>query len=264
MTRGILLFPPAWGGLILVGIVFVLLTDVFSLLLPGQLSLALADTGEDSEEHRNAKPSVNEVNHKTKTLVSEANISDSSLNLSRESVEDFDTPSVTQSKDYTVSRQAPSPPSAGEADSATVQYSLGVIEYNEGNVESAKVWFQRAYESLEGDKGARLATARKTQMFGSINKPPEATPAKVQFPEGYKVNVYYRDGWYIQPKDSSVGNALTPVLSRRERELVYSFLPGSTYKIRVEAENEQNKHERINMGVKVIAALVMVSWLMSR
>ena len=153
---------------------------------------------------------------------------------------------------------------ADEADSATVQYSLGVSEYNEGNVESARVWFQRAYESLEGDKGARLATALKTQKFGSRSRPLEATPAKVQFPEGYKVDVYYRDGWYIQPKDSPVGNALTPVLSQRNRELVYSFLPGSTYKIRVEAENEQNKHEQINMGVKVIAALVMVSWLMSR
>jgi len=177
-----------------------------------------------------------------------------------------DTSVVSRQEREEAIRAKPSAPPG----SAIAQYLLGVIEYNEGNVELARVWFQRAYESLEAEEGN--VTAQKTQAFGrALDKsPPPATPAKVQFPEGYKVNVYYRDGWYIQPKNPSVG-----------KKQVYSFLPGSTYKIRVEAENEQpaavqrplwlqsvtaerSEHKRINTGMKVIGALVMISWLMSR
>ena len=146
------------------------------------------------------------------------------------------------------------------SDSAITQYLLGVIEYKEGNVELAKVWFQRAYESLEAEESKigvyRRQTPTKTQAFrrALLNESLIlAAPAKVQFPEGYKVNVYYRDGWYTQPKDPLVG-----------KKQVYSFLPGSTYKIRVEAENAQPAHKRINIGMKVVATLVMISWMMAR
>lgn len=200
------------------------------IVLPSQLLFGLADA-EDSDEY----------------------ISDLSPSPSRKSVEDS-----------TVSRQVceaiPQSGASATPDSATAQYLLGVIEYNEGNVELAKVWFQRAYESLEAEEDYRNRTFRtftaQTLTFGralSDKSAPPATPAKVQFPEGYKVNIYYRDGWYIQPKNTSVG-----------KKQVYSFLPGSTYKIRVEAENEQSGRKRVNIGMKVIAALVMISWLMSR
>ena len=141
-------------------------------------------------------------------------------------------------------------------DAATAQYLLGVIEYNEGNVEAARVWFQRAWEALEDNPLPPLI--RGTEAGKVTALPTSSTaPAKIQFPEGYKVNVYYRDGWYIQPRNPSVG---------KERPKVYSFLPGSTYKIRVEAEENgrQKAEERINTGIKVIATLVMLSWLMSR
>jgi hypothetical protein len=138
------------------------------------------------------------------------------------------------------------------SDSAIAQYLLGVIEYNEGNVELARVWFQQAWGSLETAEDE--IAAQKTQAFGrALDKSTPPAAAKVQFPEGYKVNVYYRDGWYIQPKNSSV-----------EEKQVYSFLPGSSYKIRLEVENEHPARKRINTGMKVIAAFVMISWLMSR
>ena len=146
---------------------------------------------------------------------------------------------------------------SGSSDSATTQYLLGVIDYNKGDVASAKVWFQRAWESLKAEEGAEGGRTKKDEFT------PSATPAKVQFPEGYKVNVYYRDGWYIQPKNPSVLSAATAAQAGGKKQ-VYSFLPGSTYKIRVKPENEQPGHKRINMGMKVMAALVMISWLISR
>lgn len=137
----------------------------------------------------------------------------------------------------------------------TAQYLLGVIEYNEGNLELAKLWFQKAYESLEaeeGNVGGGLVPALKTQRFRlALDK--SIAPAKVRFPKGYKVNVYYRDGWYTRPKNSS-----------KVKKQIYSFLPGSTYKIRVEGENEQPANNEINLKMKIIAAFVMMTWLISR
>jgi hypothetical protein len=167
----------------------------------------------------------------------------------------------------------------GGVDAATAQYLLGVIEYNEGNVEAARVWFQRAWEALEDSplplrfRSPRIGPLIRGTEAGKVTALPtsSAVPAKIQFPEGYKVNVYYRDGWYIQPKDSSVGRKSMGLPSPPRAGVggaanLYSFLPGSTYKIRVEAEEDGRRkaEERINTGIKVIAALVMVSWLMSR
>jgi hypothetical protein len=153
-----------------------------------------------------------------------------------------------ESREYSTVRQRQL-----NSDSAIKQYLLGVIEYNEGNVELAKVWFQQAWESLEAEESN--ITSPKTQaLWNALDKSLSLSPpAKIQFPEGYKINVYYRDGWYIRSRDLSAS-----------KKQVYSFLPESTYKIRVEAENEPIAAKRINTGMKVIAALVMISWLMSR
>jgi hypothetical protein len=146
-----------------------------------------------------------------------------------------------------------------------------VSEYNEGNVELAKIWFQRAWESLESDGGKATA---KTQAFRhELEQAPPAKPAKVQFPEGYKVDVYYRDGWYIQPKNSDFGEKALPQVTAEQSEQVYSFLPGSTYKIRLQIEDEHSEavhevnarsHKEINLVMKFITALVMMSWVIAR
>jgi len=266
---------------------------ILILVLTSQLALALADT-ENQAKYRKPLASVPPL--ETPRLTPEASpglvsngVSLANISDSRELVEDS-----------TVSQQVLSPPLSptytagmkGGVDAATAQYLLGVIEYNEGNMEAAKVWFQRAWEALEDNSlspthpqplqggevrgtEAGKVTALPTSDFQIFSKslvPTTSTaPAKIQFPEGYKVNVYYRDGWYIQPKDSSVGKPLSPPSLQRERELVYSFLPGSTYKIRVEAEEVGSRksevgsmNERINTGIKVIAVLVTLSWLMLR
>ncbi|MBC8232376.1 hypothetical protein H8E77_22745 [bacterium] len=234
----------------------ILILIIIDMVFTSQISLGLGDT-EDSNKYIAGSPS---------------SLSD----LSRESVESEKHPKNESNRKGII--LSPLPSSANQQESvtsnSTTQYLLGVIEYNEGNVELAKIWFQQAYESLEAEEG-KIA-AQKTQTFGrALDKSsPQATPAKVQFPEGYKVDVYYRDGWYIQPKNSSAGEKVVPTFEkgsalrnsapRKGQGGFYSFLPGSTYKIRLEVEDEHPTTKEINIGMKVIAALIMVSWVMAR
>jgi len=222
----------------------ILILIIIDMVFTSQISLGLGDT-EDSNKYIAGSPS---------------SLSD----LSRESVESEEHPKNESNRKGIILSPLPSSTSQQESvtSNSTTQYLLGVIEYNEGNVELAKIWFQQAYESLEVEEG-KIA-AQKTQAFGrALDKsPPRATPAKVQFPEGYKVDVYYRDGWYIQPKANE--ELQYSIFNIQSSFKVYSFLPGSTYKIRLEVEDEYPVNKEINIGMKVIAAVIMVSWVMAR
>jgi tetratricopeptide (TPR) repeat protein len=118
-----------------------------------------------------------------------------------------------------------------DSQNAEAHYFLGVIEYENGNIEAAKARFQLAHEVVSNFKQ-------------NVQK------AELQFPDGYNVRVYYKDGWYLQSKKA-------PILSEAA---TYSFQTGSTYKVSI----KKSKPGKLSFYAKLLVGLTMLSWLAAR
>lgn len=111
-------------------------------------------------------------------------------------------------------------------------YFLGLIEYQQGNTVRAKAYIQIAHDLL-----SPMQTDNKVTI--------DEKHAQIEFPEEYKVRVYYKDGWYIMPKE---------LLTRK----VYSLETGSTYKIKLESPTKSSFITRISLGLAIAISLFLM------
>jgi len=118
---------------------------------------------------------------------------------------------------------------------AHAHYFLGLIEYAEGNIEKAKARFQIAHECLD--------------LSSEISQLPISDKqAQVEFPDEYEVRMYYKDGWYVNPKD--------PAVARRG---VHPLESGSTYRIEL-----KQKHKGSWFRAGIVGLVVVFSFFLSR
>jgi tetratricopeptide (TPR) repeat protein len=113
------------------------------------------------------------------------------------------------------------------------QYFLGLIEYEEGNIEKAKIRFQIAHECLG---------------LPSESKPFEAKQMQLQFPDDYQARIYYKDGWYIRPKNLSDINKSLLLLDA-----------GSNYKIEL-----KSVHTKPWLISGIVSSVVLLCFLLAR
>jgi tetratricopeptide (TPR) repeat protein len=114
------------------------------------------------------------------------------------------------------------------------QYFLGLIEYEEGNIEKSKARFQIAYDCLDLQSGTELPKIDMKQ-------------AELQFPDDYKARIYYKDGWYVRPKNPS--DISKTILSLEE---------GSSYKIELKPEHKSSWRNRGIIGLVVLLSFFLV------
>lgn len=115
------------------------------------------------------------------------------------------------------------------------QYFLGLIEYEEGNIEKAKLRFQIAHEC------SGLPSESKPLQI-------EAKQAQLQFPGDYQARIYYKDGWYIKSKNPSDVN-----------KTLFSLDAGSNYKIEL-----KSKHTKSWLTSGIVGSVVLLSFLLAR
>jgi len=113
------------------------------------------------------------------------------------------------------------------------QYFLGLIEYEEGNIEKSKIRFQIAHECLG---------------LPSESKPFEAKQMQLQFPDDYQARIYYKDGWYIRPKNLSDVNKSLLLLDA-----------GSNYKIEL-----KSNHAKPWLISGAVGSIVLLSFFLAR
>lgn len=122
-----------------------------------------------------------------------------------------------------------------DSQSAQAHYFLGLIEYEEGNIEEAKTRFQIAHECLG-------------PLSVSSQLPIDAKQVQVEFPHEYESRVYYMDGWYVTPKESAVGN-----------RNIHLLAAGSAYRIRLKP-----KHSGSWIRKGIVGVVIAFSFFLAR
>lgn len=119
--------------------------------------------------------------------------------------------------------------------SAQAHYFLGLIEYEKGNTEKAKIRFQIAHECI-----SLLPTLSGLAV--------DSEQAQIEFPQDYEARVYYNDGWYVFPKGLPA-----------ESKTVHSLKTGSKYRIELQP---RRRGAWIYKGV--IGFTMVLSFLLAR
>lgn len=122
-----------------------------------------------------------------------------------------------------------------DSQNARAHYFLGLIEYEEGNTQEASTRFRIAHECLD-----------LSQM--SPQPPVGAKQVQVEFPDGYEARMYYRDGWYVSPKD--------PAVVHRS---IHPLEANSTYRIELKPKNRRSW---VRTGI--VGLIVAFSFFMAR
>lgn len=121
-----------------------------------------------------------------------------------------------------------------DSQNAIAQYFLGLIEYEEGNIDKAKLRFQIAYECL-----------KPKDLAEPLINQPDSKKIILEFPDNYEAKTYYKDGWYLSPK-TSLGKSV-------------SLDTGSTYKIKL---NPKNREPWLSRGM--IGFAIFLSFFLAR
>lgn len=111
-------------------------------------------------------------------------------------------------------------------------YFLGLIEYQQGNIVKAKAYIQIAHGLLNS-------------MQTDNKMPIDEKHVRIEFPEEYKVMIYYKDGWYIMPKEMST-------------RTVYTLETGSNYKIKLEPPTKSSFITKTLLGVAIAISLLLM------
>lgn len=122
-----------------------------------------------------------------------------------------------------------------DAQNAQAHYFLGLIEYEEGNIEKAKTRFQIAHECL------------KPYSVSSMTIPtPDAKQIQLEVSNDYEARVYYKDGWYRRPKYSSSID-----------KTVHSLEAGSSYRIELKPRYKESWARSGIIGLILVASFFM-------
>jgi tetratricopeptide (TPR) repeat protein len=143
---------------------------------------------------------------------------------------------MLRSRDFGKAREAFESVLELDSQNAEAHYFLGLIEYEEGNLEKAKARFQIAHECL----GLSIDT---------MDLPVNSGQVQLEFPDDYEASVYYKDGWYMKSKD--------PLAVHRH---FYSLDAGSTYRVKLKSTY---KYSWARRGM-ITAFIVAISFLMAR
>ena len=149
-----------------------------------------------------------------------------------------------RSGEFTQAREAFKKALDLDSQDAQAHYFLGLIEYEEGNIEKAKTRFRIAHECL----GRWLGTSQLPVDAGVAPVLPDTEHAQLEFPDTYRARVYYKDGWYVRSKDTGAAH-----------KSVYLLEAGSTYRIEVESGHKESWARR-----GIIGLIVAVSFLLAR
>ena len=122
-----------------------------------------------------------------------------------------------------------------DSQNAQAHYFLGLIEYAEGNIEKAKTRFQIAHECLG-------LSSESPQL------PLNSKQAQVEFPDEYEPRMYYRDGWYMNPKNPTAA-----------QKRVYSLEAGSTYRVKLKP-----RRRRPWIRTSIVGIIVAFSFFLAR
>jgi len=134
--------------------------------------------------------------------------------------------------DFQKSREAFEKVLNTDSRNSRAQYFLGLIEYEEGNIEKAKIRFQIAYECLETQRDA-------------IQLPADAKKVRLEFPDEYKANIYYKDGWYLKPKNKSETSSV-------------SLNAGSDYRIELKSNHKETWINKSIIGIVIAFSFFLV------
>jgi tetratricopeptide (TPR) repeat protein len=102
-----------------------------------------------------------------------------------------------------------------ESQNPQAHYYLGLIDYEQGNIQKAKTRFRIAHECL-------------SDSVDTVQLPTDDKQVQLEVPDGYIATTYYRDGWYTRPKNPKI-----------IRESLHSLEVNSTYKIQLKSEREK-------------------------
>ena len=123
-----------------------------------------------------------------------------------------------------------------DSQDAQAHYFIGLIEYEKGNVEKAKFRFQLAHECL-------------SSLVDTLQLPIDVKQVQLEFPSDYETRVYYKDGWYMTPKD--------PLAAYKD---FHSLDADSTYRIQLKARNRESWIRRS----AIIGFFVVFSFFLGR
>ena len=140
-----------------------------------------------------------------------------------------------RSREFTEARKAFGKVLEIDSQDAQAHYFLGLIEYEEGNVEKAKTRFQIAHDCLGS-----------SQVLPQL--PIDDKQVQLEFPDGYGARVYYKDGWYVSTKDAATIH-----------KAVHSLEAGSTYRIELRSEHRESWVSRGMIGL-----IVAITFLLAR
>jgi tetratricopeptide (TPR) repeat protein len=119
-----------------------------------------------------------------------------------------------------------------DSKNAQVQYFLGLVEYEDGNLEKAKVRFQIAYDCLSPLVGTAITSIGDRKVLFEMS-------------DNYEALVYYKDGWYLRSKNPD--------------SLTHSLDIGSNYRIEISP-----KSKRFWMTGGIIGSIIALSFLSAR
>lgn len=157
-----------------------------------------------------------------------------------------------RSREFTRAREAFEKVLDLDSQDAQAHYFLGLIEYEEGNIERAKTRFRIAHECVSGlmDSWAYGSVSQLT--CESMRTLPDTKQVQLEFPDEYKARVYYKDGWYVKSKPESRIEAHGPI------DLL-TLEAGSAYRIELEPGRKESWARR-----GIIGLIVAMSFLLAR
>jgi len=144
-----------------------------------------------------------------------------------------------------------------DSQNAFAHYLLGLVEYEEGNIEKAKMRFQIAHECINKSISP-LVNESIDQWANRLIDLPDAKHVQLEFSDNYDARVYYKDGWYVRPKGKSMSPLVYGSMGRESVNLL-TLDGGSTYRIEL-----KSGHKESWVRVGVIGVMVALSFFLAR
>lgn len=144
-----------------------------------------------------------------------------------------------RSREFTEAREAFEKVLELDSQDAQAHYFLGLIEYEEGNVEKAKVRFQISHECL----GTALENLGLSADVGELDVLPNDKQVQLEFSDEYEAKVYYKDGWYLTEKKAAYGN------KGSYGKEIKTLEAGSTYRIDLKSGRKESWGRRFAIGL---------------
>jgi len=184
-----------------------------------------------------------------------------------------------RSREFTGARAAFQKVLELDSQDAQAHYFLGLIEYEEGNIEKAKTRFRIAHECISKLMGSwaygpisqpthepsflkKSLSKNFAQAFSKglpIRILPDTKQVQLEFPNEYEARIYYKDGWYVKSKKEAQV-PITPGLTGGYKPISPLTLEAdSAYRIELKPGRKEAWARR-----GVIGLIMVISFLLAR